>query len=183
MSKLYVPIIVGTHHDGSQSAKVAKHVLRVAEEAGLETELVVAGSQELWKSGDGGEFGKIWREKAQRADGFIIVSPEYNHGYPGELKLMLDTAFKEYFKKPVGVVGVSDGPIGGARMMENLRPVLVAFGLVATQRAVYVKNVKDVIYENGNLKEGTDLEKNTKGLLEEVVWYANVLKTAREAKM
>lgn len=59
-----------------------------------------------------------------RADGLVIVSPEYNHGYPGEMKLMLDQLYKEYNRKPVGICGVSSGALGGARMVEQLRLIL-----------------------------------------------------------
>jgi len=182
MQNLYIPIIIGTHHDNSQSYKIAKHVLRVVKESGIETELVVAGSPELWKSGDGGEFGKIWRDKALRADAYVIVSPEYNHGYPGELKLMLDTAFKEYNKKPAGIVGVSNGPIGGARMLEQLRTVLVTMKIVPITAAVYVKNVDELLDEAGNFVKENDVEKNTKSMLDELIWYTEVLKNARDKR-
>ena len=50
--------------------------------------------------------------KITKADGLIIVSPEYNHGYPGELKMMLDMIYEEYTSKPVGFCGVSAGGSG-----------------------------------------------------------------------
>ena len=69
------------------------------------------------------------REKARRSDGFIIVSPEYNHGYPGELKMLLNMLFSQYAHKPVGICRVSSGAWGGTRMVEQLRQVGLAFHL------------------------------------------------------
>ena len=65
-----------------------------------------------------------------RADALVLVSPEYNHGYPGLLKHVLDTSLKEYIHKAVGVAGVSAGVFGGARAIQNLIPVLRELGLV-----------------------------------------------------
>ena len=65
-----------------------------------------------------------------RSDGLIIVTPEYNHGYPGLLKHALDMNLKEYIHKAVGICGVSAGPSGGARVTEALLPVMRELGLV-----------------------------------------------------
>jgi NAD(P)H-dependent FMN reductase len=71
----------------------------------------------------------VLQKKAWHADGFIIVSPEYNHSYPGELKMLLDMLFSQYAHKPVGICGVSSGAWGGTRMVEQLRLVCLAFHL------------------------------------------------------
>ena len=65
-----------------------------------------------------------------RADGLVIVAPEYNHGYPGILKHALDTNLKEYIHKPVGLCGVSAGGFGGTRVIESLLPVMRELGMV-----------------------------------------------------
>jgi hypothetical protein len=65
-----------------------------------------------------------------RADALVVVSPEYNHGYSGLLKHVLDSCLKEYIHKAVGIVGVSAGPFGGARVIQNLLPVMRELGLV-----------------------------------------------------
>ena len=72
-----------------------------------------------------------------RADGLILVVPEYNHSFPGLLKHVLDTNLKEYIHKAVGVCGVSAGPFGGARMIQSLVPVLRELGLVTIFSDVY----------------------------------------------
>jgi len=82
------------------------------------------------KGNFGHEIAARWAAKVGEADGYVIVSPEYNHGYPGLMKHVLDTNLKEYIHKAAGVVGVSAGIFGGARMIQNLIPVLRELGLV-----------------------------------------------------
>jgi NAD(P)H-dependent FMN reductase len=81
---------------------------------------------------DAGEAIKHADFSAQitKADALVIVSPEYNHGYSGLLKHVLDSCLKEYIHKAVGIVGVSAGPFGGTRVIENLLPVMRELGLV-----------------------------------------------------
>lgn len=114
-----------------------------------------------------------------RADGMIIVSPEYNHGYPGELKMMLDEAFKEYHQKPAAICGVSNGGLGGARMAEVLRIVLIALHMLPVSTAVYFSNIQNLFDESGAIRDESYREK-VKKLFDELVWYARALKEARE---
>ena len=96
-----------------------------------------------------------WSKLASSAQGYIIVSPEYNHGYPGELKLMLDQAYKEYAHKPVGIVGVSSSVLGGARMVEQLRLVSIELSMIPVRSAVYIREIQNVLDETGNMQDNT----------------------------
>ncbi|MBA3273225.1 MAG: NAD(P)H-dependent oxidoreductase, partial [Chthoniobacterales bacterium] len=130
---LYIPIILGTPRQGRKSEDAARFVLQQASKrAGVETELIDVRQLPL-RMDDAGEQIKIpaFAEQMHRADGLIIVAPEYNHGYPGLLKHALDTNLEEYNHKPVGICGVSAGPFGGTRVIENLLPVMRELGLVA----------------------------------------------------
>src|SRR5438093_13719697 len=86
-----------------------------------------------------------------RCDGLIIVTPEYNHGYPGLLKHALDMNLKEYIHKAVGICGVSAGPFGGARVIEALLPVMRELGLVAIFNDVNFGHAAKIFGENGKL--------------------------------
>ena len=114
-----------------------------------------------------------------RADGLIIVSPEYNHGYPGELKILLDTLYQEYNRKPVGICGVSDGLMGGGRMVEHLRQVLVELQMAPIHAALYFRNVEKLFDTSGNMTDGA-YEKRAKDFFDELTWFASALKQARE---
>src|SRR5205823_2026923 len=79
-----------------------------------------------------------------RCDGLILVTPEYNHGYPGLLKHALDMYLEEYIHKAVGICGVSAGLFGGARVIEGLLPVMRELGLVTIFWDVNFGNVRGI---------------------------------------
>ena len=92
-------------------------------------------------------FQKRWRWLMA----LVIVTPEYNHSFPGLLKHVLDSCLKEYIHKPAGIVGVSAGPFGGVRVIQDFLPVLRELGLVNIFWDVNFGNVGKVFDESGNL--------------------------------
>ena len=106
---LFIPVILGTVRKGRASENVAKFVLgEVQKREGVETQLIDIRDLNL-PIDDAGEQIKDAKFSAvcERADGLVLVVPEYNHGYPGMLKHVLDSNLKEYIHKAVGVCGVS----------------------------------------------------------------------------
>jgi NAD(P)H-dependent FMN reductase len=77
-----------------------------------------------------------WTAKVGEADGYVIVTPEYNHGYPAVLKNALDWVYAEWTKKPVGFVGY--GNAGGARAIEQLRQVVIELDMVPLREALHI---------------------------------------------
>ncbi len=82
------------------------------------------------------EIAKRWAAKVGEADAFIIVTPEYNHGYPAVLKNAIDWVFPEWSRKPVGFVGY--GNAGGARAIEQLRQVVIEMQMLPLRIAVHI---------------------------------------------
>lgn len=180
---LYIPIILGTAREGRQSENAANFVLsEVQKLQNVEAELIDVRDYRIEATDNTGnpEPAKRWAEKATRADAFIIVSPEYNHGYPGELKMMLDMLYGEYARKPVAVCGVSAGGLGGARMVELLRPVLVEFHMVPIREAVYFSEIGRLFDEDGAITDPSYSER-VQNMLNELTWYASALKDAKAA--
>lgn len=114
-----------------------------------------------------------------RADALVLVVPEYNHGYPGLLKHVLDTNLKEYIHKAVGICGVSTGRLGGTRVIENLLPVLRELGLVTIFWDGNFSSVQHLFATNGTLLDQAYLTRLDK-FLKELVWMAKVLRYGRE---
>ncbi|MEK7518064.1 MAG: NAD(P)H-dependent oxidoreductase, partial [Patescibacteria group bacterium] len=144
---LFIPILLGTARVGRQSEKVAKFVLEEVKRYGrFETKLIDARSFGLPATDDTktSEVAKKFSTTMTRADGLIVVSPEYNHGMPGELKMTLDQLYREYKHKPIGICGVSEGHMGGARMVEQLRLVSIELQMVPIEKAVYFSNVENI---------------------------------------
>ena len=123
------------------------------------------------------EITKIWKKIAFESEAFIFVVPEYNHGFPGELKILLDSAFEEYSRKPLLLITLSDGPWGGARMSEHLKPILQNLGLIVMSRVLHTANA-DKMFENGGPSQ--DYSMQLENLLRELVEYGNDLNTIRK---
>lgn len=178
---LFIPLILGTAREGRQSENVARFVFeQTKKRADVETELIDVRELPM-KLDDAGEQMKDPKFSAaiERCDGLIIVTPEYNHGYPGLLKHALDMNLKEYIHKAVGICGVSAGPFGGARAIEGLLPVMRELGLVAIFEDVNFGNVAKIFDDQGNLLDQNYVRRLDK-FLNELVWMARVLRHGRE---
>ena len=115
-----------------------------------------------------------WREKIKEADGFIICSPEYNHGYPAVLKNALDYTYASWARKAVAFV--SWGGAGGARGVEQLRLVAVELDMTPLRWAVHIPNhwgITDV----SQIAETYD--KAGQALLDHLTWWTRALQSAR----
>ena len=120
---VFIPVVLGTARQGRLSEPAANFVFgEVSKRGDIQTELIDIRKIRLAVD-DAGEALKDTQFSATvaRADGLILVVPEYNHSFPGLLKHVLDTNLKEYIHKAVGVCGVSAGPFGGARMTKRPR--------------------------------------------------------------
>ncbi|MDD4931171.1 MAG: NAD(P)H-dependent oxidoreductase [Candidatus Colwellbacteria bacterium] len=146
---MYIPIILGTGREGRASEKVAKFVSDQLSLSGNITEIIDVrdhGARATWEPSP---MTVEYKRKIKEADGVIVVSPEYNHGYPGELKMLLDSAYDEYFGKPMGICGVSIGILGGARMIEQLRLVSIELHMIPMREAVMFSNVGKLFDDKG----------------------------------
>jgi NAD(P)H-dependent FMN reductase len=152
----------------------------VEKRPGVETQLVDVATLPI-PVDDAGEGAKDpeLAETMNRADALVIVAPEYNHGYPGVLKHVLDTNLPEYIHKAAGVVGVSAGVFGGARMIQNLVPVLRELGLVTIFWDVNFTSVHSRFDDDGTLLDETFLPRIEK-FLDELLWMAATLRHGRE---
>ena len=166
---LVIPVILGTPRKGRMSENAARlMVSRLELRDGVETELVDVATLPIGVD-DAGEQAKDpdFSEQMNRSDALVLVAPEYNHGYPGLMKHVLDTNLKEYIHKAAGVVGVSAGIFGGARMIQNLNPVLRELGLVPIFWDVNFTTVQSRFDDDG-------------ALLDELLWMAETLRYGRE---
>src|SRR5947207_3361443 len=179
---LFIPVILGTVRKGRASENVAKFVFgEVQKREGVETELI--DIRELaFPVDDAGEQIKDakFSTAIERADGLVLVTPEYNHGYPGMLKHVLDSNLKEYIHKAVGICGVSAGGFGGTRVIESLLPVMRELGLVTIFWDGNFSGARKLFAADGKIQdEGTHVKRMDK-FLGELIWMSKVLRHGRE---
>ena len=179
---LFIPLILGTPRKARESEHVAKWVIsKMEERAEIETQFFDVREFDLPRDHYGTEIGSLfpeWRDAITRADGLVIVTPEYNHGYPGALKSVLDLLLKEYIHKAVAFVGVSAGPWGGTRVIEASVPMVRELGMAVTFTDLNFPSVASKFDEGGNLAD-LAYEKRVQGFLDELVWMATTLRYGR----
>lgn len=178
---LYIPVILGTVRKGRMSEHAAKLMTaELARRPNVQTELIDIARLPL-PTNDAGEAiqDPDFSAKMVRSDALVIVSPEYNHGYSGMLKHVLDSCLKEYIHKAVGIAGVSAGTFGGARGIQDLLPVLRELGLVTIFWDVNFGNVYKLFGADGALQDESMLPRIDQ-FLKELIWMARTLRHGRE---
>ena len=177
---LFIPVLLGTTRQGRASENVARFVFgEVQKRDGVETEFI--DIRDLgFITNDAGESIKdqSFSRTIERADGLVLVVPEYNHGYPGLLKHALDTNLKEYIHKAVGICGVSAGGFGGTRMIENLLPVLRELGLVTIFWDGNFSAAYKLFDSSGTILDESYVKRMDK-FLKELIWMSKVLRYGR----
>ena len=180
---IFAPVILGTSRQGRASEHAAGFVVdHVSKRPDIRTELIDIRNIRL-SIDDAGEALKDPKFSAtvNEADALIFVVPEYNHSFPGLLKHVLDTNLKEYIHKAAGVCGVSAGPFGGARMIQNFLPVLRELGMVTIFSDVYFGNAGKLFDSaTGNITDSAYAGRLDK-FLNELVWMTRALRFGREA--
>lgn len=179
---LFIPVILGTVRKGRASENVGKFVFQqVSKREGVETEFI--DIRELkFPNDDAGEQIKDpgFSATCSRADGLVLIVPEYNHGYPGMLKHVLDSNLKEYVHKAVGICGVSAGGFGGVRVIESLLPVMRELGLVTIFWDGNFSGAQQLFEADGKIKDEATHVKRMDKFLGELIWMSKVLRHGRE---
>lgn len=190
---LNIPVVLGSVREGRKSIYPAKLLVEQIKAAGHESQLVDFKELSLPFFDSAlmpvqmkGKYPypnvQKWSEIAYKADAFVIVTPEYNHGYSGVLKNALDWLFLEFDHKPVGLVGVSSGTIAGARAVEQLRPVMENFTMFAIREALMFGPIGSAFDEQGKLIDESYLKK-IDGFLQGLIKSAEIMKAYPRAQL
>lgn len=184
---LNTAVIYGSARRNRQGIKAARFVSRKLEERGHDVSLVDTLELQLpeldlmYKEFAEGEAPDAMQKVGQilaRADGFIVVSAEYNHSIPSALKNLLDHYQSEYLYKPSGIVTYSAGPFGGVRALINLRAILAELGTSSIPSAFPVSKIHSAFDDEGVAQDAAYDDRIIK-FLDEFEWYANALRRAR----
>ena len=194
---LSILVILGTVRDGRRSEHLARFVqARLLTRAGVESALIDPRDHDF-----GNLRGRVidlpdldpsapppgvpiteelrrFIQAMHAADGFVLVTPEYNYSFPGTLKNLLDVTHKPWSKKPFGLVACG-GISGGLRAIDALRQVVSGLGAVCVPAHVPVQFIGKTFGPEGPLVDAEAWTKRIDSFLDETLWYAEALKAAR----
>lgn len=178
---LRMAILVGSTREGRVGSGIARWFAdRATEHASLELDVVdlarfaFPAHYPLRPTEAMQEFAA----RIEQADAFVVVTPEYNHGYPASLKQAIDVGCGEWFAKPVGFV--SYGTHGqGLRSVEQLRLVFAALHMVTVADVVSFNLFDGSLDDDGSPRDADAADVAVHRMLAELIWWAHALREAR----
>lgn len=180
----YIPILLGSTRRGRQSGKAAKFVeTRLGKRANTELldlidcDLPILRQRLRYDDTPPQNVVELGR-KIERADALVIVSPEYNGGYPGVLKNTLDYFYEEYHRKPVGIVTVSGGGFGGLNCLAQLRQVMLALGAYPIPAQLAISRVEESLAGDGTPFDAA-YEERARKFFDELLWITAAIARQR----
>jgi NAD(P)H-dependent FMN reductase len=190
MSRPRIGVVIGSTRQGRFGDRPAEWIASIAKARGdLDVEIVDLRDFPMpffdeekspaWAPSRN-EAAQAWQKKVAELDGFIITAAEYNRGPTAVLKNALDYAYREWVRKPVSYVGY--GGVGGARAIEQLRLHAVELQMAPTRNAVHIAwgDFVQILQQGRKIEDFEHLNQAAATMLDELAWWANVLKDARE---
>ncbi len=184
-----VPVIYGSVRTERKGIRAARFVLRELRRRGMDAVLVDPMEKRLplldrmYKEFPKGEAPAPLEELAdlfRRADGFAIVSGEYNNGIPPALKNLLDHFLEEYFWRPAAIACYSGGRWGGVRAAMQLRMSLAEMGMVTIPSLLPTARVGEAFAEDGTPSDPKTVEYSAE-FFDEFTWYMDALRARRKS--
>ncbi|WP_067659938.1 NADPH-dependent FMN reductase [Nocardia harenae] len=190
MSTLRLAVVIGSVRDGRFGPTVARWFTEIAAKDGRFTVDVIDLADHELPVGlpavppvmdpnpERPEGMRGLTEALDRAEAFVIVTPDYNRSYPAALKAAIDWHFTQWERKTIGFVGYS-GASGGLLAIEHLRQVFTELNAHTVRDYVSFPRYYLLFDENGALREPDEPAATAAELLDQVHWWANALRAAR----
>lgn len=181
-----VLIILGSVREQRQGYKAALCAEQYAKQKGWETTLIDPLDYKLplldkrysEMNNPSSQLTQL-HEHIEKADGYILVTAEYNHSVPPALKNLLDHFYKEYFYKPSGIISYSAGAFGGIRAAEQLRLICAELGMPSIRTSLPIPSIQKALNDDGTPTDPA-FDKRMETFLKELEWYMNALSRQRE---
>lgn len=184
-------VILGTTREGRRGIKVADWIMQnLSKRTDAKFELVdlrdwdfpffnipISPSTEKGKYEN--PLQKKWAKKINSADGFIIITPEYNHGYTAVLKNAMDYLWFEWNAKPVTFISYG-GLSGGIRAVEQLRQVAIELEMIPIRHQVIIHRIRSAFDENGELKDNDFYLKQLNSTVEALAKWSLAMSSVRK---
>jgi len=190
-SRPTLTVIIGSTRPGRAGLPIAQwFVERARRQGGFEVEVADLAEIDLplLDEPDHPRFGNYrhehtrdWSARVARADAIVIVTPEYNHGYPAAVKNAIDYLHNEWKYKPVGFVSYG-GISAGTRAVQQLKPVVMAVRMTPVVEAVHIPFHTQFLDDDGVLQANEVMEQAADAMLEELGRVESVLRPLRTAE-
>lgn len=178
-----VGIIIGSTREGRFGPTVARWFIRHAggrDDMDLDVIDLADTPLPAVVGGDAPEGYGEYLDRLDRADAFVVVTPEYNHGYPASLKQAIDVAGTQWHAKPVAFVSYG-GMSGGLRSVEQLRLVFAELHATTIRDVVSLHNPWGFFDDDANMVADVGAEEAADVMLDRLAWWARALADARRA--
>ncbi|HVL77150.1 MAG TPA: NAD(P)H-dependent oxidoreductase [Noviherbaspirillum sp.] len=179
-----VALIIGSTREGRFGPTVARWLhSQVRARGDMEADLIDladAGLEQAFARAEPSAVASLGA-RLHAADAFLIVTPEYNHGYPAPLKTAIDWYQTQWHAKPVGFVSYG-GISGGLRAVEQLRQVFAELHATTVRDAVSFPNAWEQFDERGELLEQERYARRASVMLERLLWWSEALRAARRKR-
>lgn len=191
-----IAVVLGSTRDGRVGARVGKWVMNAVSDRDTEVKSLDLAEYDLpfMREAISPRYNpnrtvaantQRWLDDLAWADGYIFVTPEYNRSIPGELKNAIDLIAHEGDKKPAAIVSYSGTPTGGLAAQQDLRNALNQLDMLPVPSVVAVPFAQEVFNEDGTLSAATLASGHSpdsvlQDEVDQLLWYADALKTARE---
>ncbi|WP_026319126.1 NADPH-dependent FMN reductase [Amorphus coralli] len=183
------PVIYGSVRSERQGIRAARYICNEIGKRGDEAHLVDPVELDLplldkrrgeYEEGQAPEAMEKLGQLIERADGFVMVTGEYNHSIPPALKNTLDHYLPEWYFRPAAIMSYSAGRYGGVRAAVQLRPILGELGMVSISSIFAVPRVSKAFTETGEPQEDY-LADEAGRFLDELDWWARAAKAQKAA--
>ncbi len=174
----HIAIISSSVRTGRRSHRVALYFEKYLKDNELATTEIIDLDQydfpifeeRIWNLENPPDGLKDFSNKIDSADGIIIITPEYNGGYPASLKNAIDATYKEWHRKPVAISTVSRGIFGGTQVIMQLQFVLWKMRAWTVPAMFPVREIEKSFDESGVPSDVEGTDKRAKTFIGELLW-------------
>ncbi|MFF4951916.1 NADPH-dependent FMN reductase [Streptomyces chattanoogensis] len=175
-------VIVGSTREGRFAPVIANWFTRRAEtHAHIDVDVIDLDTVRPYELRGGTEAYEAFAKRVDRADAFVVITPEYNHSFPAPLKHAIDLLHPQWQAKPVGFVSYG-GISGGLRAVEQLRLVFAELHATTVRETVSFPLAGNLFDERGELHDPAPAATAADALLKQLTWWAVALREARLAR-